>query len=147
MATRSAAATGHTEYTHDELGRRATATRWAAGASTVTTYAYDLFGQLTGVESDRASVGYSYDGWGRVVARRVGAEWTYSLVGVDGHRLVDVDDDGRVIASYLWLGEQCIGRVDGPLGAPLAASFHRDPTGRPLAWGDEHGALHQDSAG
>ena len=112
MARTSTTAAGRTDYGYDLLGRRVSARR----GDSMTTYSYDLFGQLTGVESDGMSVGYSYDGWGRLVARRAGAERTYSLIGVDGHRLVDVDGDGRVIASYLWLGEQCVGRVDGPLG-------------------------------
>ena len=93
------------------------------------------------------AVEYAYDGFGRLVARDDGGGPTYQLVGVDGHRLVDVDATGRVVASYLWLGEQCVGRVDGPLGGPLAASFHRDPIGRPLGWVDGAGRLHDDDGG
>ena len=93
------------------------------------------------------AVEYTYDGFGRLVARDDGGGPTYQLVGVDGHRLVDVDAAGRVVASYLWLGEQCVGRVDGPLGGPLAASFHRDPIGRPLGWVDGAGRLHDDDGG
>jgi YD repeat-containing protein len=146
MARRATGANGRWDFTYDQLGRRAAATN-AGDTATTTTYEYDLFGQLAGAQSEHVSVGYRHDGWGRLVARRACSDATYTLIGVDGHRLVDVDADGHVTASYLWLGEQCIGRVDGPLGAPLAAAFHRDPTGRPLAWSDETGVLQPNSPG
>src|SRR5690606_35142919 len=127
----------------DALGRR----RTAVAADGTTTYRYDLVGQLANVDGPHGSVDYRYDGFGRLVARLDTTGPTYHLVGIDGHRLVDVDGSGRVLASYLWLGEQCIGRVDGPLGGPLAATFHRDLTGRPLCWADETGRLHHDDPG
>lgn len=138
----------HTAYVLDRLGRRVAAQAVTTGGDeTVTSYRYDLFGQLVAVDAPTASVRYVHDGFGRLVTRDDGSGLTHHLIGIDGHRLVDVDAHGRVVASYLWLGEQCVGRVDGPLGGPLAASFHRDPTGRPLAWGDGAGLLHDEPAG
>lgn len=134
---------GTVGYDLDRLGRRV-ASHSARGT---TTYGYDPFGQLESVTGPTETVAYAHDGFGRLVQRDDGDRRTLHLVGVDGHRLVDADEQGRILASYVWLGEQCIGRVDGPLGGPLAATFHRDPTGRPLAWVDGGGTLHDETAG
>lgn len=42
------------------------------------------------------------------------------------------DDGGRVVATYLWDGFACLGRIDGPVGEPLSAAFSLDPTGTPV---------------
>ena len=42
------------------------------------------------------------------------------------------DAGGRIVATYLWDGLWCLGRIDGPPGAPLAAAFSLDPTGTPV---------------
>ena len=136
---------GRVEHEHDRLGRRVTSRTDGHGGTT--RYSYDLFSQLVSVTGPDVAVEYAYDGFGRLIVRDDGSGPTYHLIGIDGHRLVDADTDGRITASYLWLGEQCIGRVDGPLGGPLAATFHRDPTGRPLAWVDGEGTLHEEQPG
>ena len=41
-------------------------------------------------------------------------------------------DDGRVLATYLWDGFACLGRIDGPPGAPLGALFSLDPSQTPV---------------
>lgn len=40
--------------------------------------------------------------------------------------------DGLPRTTYLWDGLSCIGRIDGPVGAPLAACFSLDPTFTPV---------------
>ncbi|HEY3185146.1 MAG TPA: hypothetical protein VGJ77_20060 [Gaiellaceae bacterium] len=42
------------------------------------------------------------------------------------------DTGGRITATYLWDGWACFGRIDGPLGDPLAAAFSLDPSGTPV---------------
>ncbi|MEA2932151.1 MAG: hypothetical protein QOI56_936, partial [Actinomycetota bacterium] len=107
-----------------------------------TRYRYDLFDQLAAVERpDGARVSYHYDGFGRLVGRTEGTRTVHYLVGIDGHRMAEADGHGRVTRSYLWLGDQCVARVDGPVGGPLAATFHRGPCGRPAAVGDAEGRL------
>ena len=44
--------------------------------------------------------------------------------------------------SYLWLGPQCVGMVDGPCGAALAMSFHRVHGGTLVGIGDAGGRIH-----
>jgi hypothetical protein len=41
-------------------------------------------------------------------------------------------DDGAVIATFLWDGWRCLGRIDGEPDQPLAAAFCLDPTGTPV---------------
>jgi hypothetical protein len=39
---------------------------------------------------------------------------------------------GRIVATYLWDGFACLGRIDGPPGEPLAAVFSLDPSLTPV---------------
>jgi hypothetical protein len=41
-------------------------------------------------------------------------------------------DDGRPRTTFLWDGFSCLGRIDGAVGAPLAACFSVDPTFTPV---------------
>jgi large repetitive protein len=49
-----------------------------------------------------------------------------------GRLLSVVGPDGVALAVWLWDGLSCVGRIDGPLGDPLAAAFTLDPTGTPI---------------
>ena len=48
--------------------------------------------------------------------------------------------DGTVRTIFLWDGFACLGRIDGPLGAPLAAVYVLDPTYTPVRMITRHGA-------
>jgi RHS repeat-associated protein len=114
-------------FTYDAVGRRVR----RDGVDGVSRYTYNLCGQLETVTlPDGGEIRYLYDGFGRLVGRETGDSVTYFLVGIDGERLAEANVDGCVTHSYLWLGLQCVGRVDGPLGGPLSASFHRVHGGR-----------------
>ena len=149
QAAWSVTPTGRTDYRNDMLGRRAEA---RVGAER-TDYRYDLFGQLVAVEradDDGASmpaVEYAYDGFGRLVARDEGGGPTYQLVGVDGHRLVDVDATGRVVVPTSGSASSASG---GSTARSAARWRHRStasPIGRPLGWVDGAGRLHDDDGG
>lgn len=73
-------------------------------------FAYDAGGH-------RAGTGEDPPGWARDALGRL---WT-----VRG-------PDGEIAATYLWSGLSCLGRIDGPPDAPLAAAFMLDPTGTPV---------------
>lgn len=125
-------------FVYDPLGRRVE----RHDRTGVTRYRYNLLGLLAAVERpDGPVVEYLYDGFGRLVRRRAGRDTTYYVVGLEGERRADLDAEGRVRASYLWLGPQCVGRIDGPLGGPLAATFHRVHAGWLAAVGDAGGTL------
>lgn len=47
-------------------------------------------------------------------------------------RLWTITKDGRVTTTFLWDGFACLGRIDGDVGAPLAACFSLDPTSTPV---------------
>lgn len=129
---------GSVRFRYDALGRRI-ATESPAG---VTTYRYDLFGQLTEVHlTDGRSIRYRYDGFGRLVGRDDGDTVRCWLVGVDGHRLAEADRNGAVVASWVWIGESCGARIDGPMGKPISATYHRGVDGRPIATAGEDGRL------
>ncbi len=49
-----------------------------------------------------------------------------------GRCWAEVDRDGAVRRVYLWDGTRCLARIDGPVGAPLAAVFSLDPSGTPV---------------
>lgn len=122
----------------DAVGRR-TGRRGPDGE---TLYGYDAFGNLSEVRlPDGRSVRFLYDGFGRLVAREAGGDVRYFVSGLDGKRLVEAGSDGTVSESYLWLGEQCVGSVRGPMGGALGRSFHRIHAGHLTAVGDERGSL------
>lgn len=125
---------GDAAVTYDSMGRRV-----ACGE---TGYRYNLYGQLTEVtRPDGRSVHYLYDGFGRLVGRECGGERVHYIVDFDGHRIAEADADGRVVRSYLWLGDACVGAIDGVVGEPLAQSFHRGVSGRVAAIGSPEGTL------
>ena len=106
--------------------RSAVGPRRATGAERAD-YRYDLFGQLVAIErvdgdgAPTSAVEYTYDGFGRLVARDDGHGPTYHLLGVDGHRLVDVDAAGacvRVVPA---------GSVSSASGGSTARSAARWP--------------------
>jgi large repetitive protein len=73
---------------------------------------------------------YRYDGAGR---RTDVAELprTHHRDGA-GRLWVVTDGDGGVVHTYLWNRYMCFARIDGALGAPLAAAFLLDPSGTPV---------------
>jgi YD repeat-containing protein len=125
-------------FEYDALGRR-TARRDERGE---TLYEYNIFGHLAHVRlPDGKSVRYVYDGCGRLVARETDGGREYYVPGLDGQRLVAADDAGCVRHSYLWLAHQCLGRVAGPQGEPLAESYHRAHGGHLTGVGDATGCV------
>ena len=49
--------------------------------------------------------------------------------------------DGAVLSVFLWDGHRCLGRIDGPPGAPLAAVFCLDPSATPVRVITREGAV------
>jgi RHS repeat-associated protein len=125
-------------FDYDALGRR-TARSDAAG---VTRYTYNLFGQCARVELPHGrAVDYIYDGFGRLVGRQGPGGLVYYVLDLDGRRLAECDAAGRITRSYLWLGPQCVGMVDGPCGGALSMSFHRVHGGTLVGIGDADGRI------
>jgi hypothetical protein len=75
-------------------------------------------------EGRRTSAGEDPPGWSRDALGRL---WTVH------------DPDGTVVATYVWNGFNCLGRIDGPADEPLAAAFMLDPTGTPVRVVTRHG--------
>ena len=65
-------------------------------------------------------------------ARRTPARPQDDVVDDEGRTWVTYDATGAVRSVLLWDGLRCLARVDGPLGAPLAAVFSLDPSGTPV---------------
>ena len=87
-------------------------------------------GRVVSVSVDGRRDEYRYDRNGH----RTGLRSLPSTYHRDEHgRLwVVANPAGEVVTTYLWDGYVCLGRIDGPLGAPLAAVFSTDPTGTPV---------------
>lgn len=49
-----------------------------------------------------------------------------------GRHWATLDPQGRLRHLYLWDGTRCLARIDGPVGAPLAAVFSLDPSATPV---------------
>ena len=122
-------------YEYDDLGRRIA----RHGVDGDTRYSYDMHGYLSRVDLPNGlRIEYFYDGFGRLVGRQVGDCIRYFLVGIDGHRLAEFDEAGRCVCRYLWIGPQCVGRIEGDR---LTQTYHRIHGGRLAAIGNARGEL------
>ena len=137
-------------FEYDALGRRV----GRRGPDGETRYTYDLFGHLARVTlPDGRRIEYLHDGFGRLVGRELEGRARYYVVGFEGHRLAEADGTGRVAASYVWVGSQCVGRV---VDGALAQTYHRINAGllagigdaagtiRAMAWDDPFGGAIED---
>lgn len=126
------------QFEYDAVGRRVA----RHGPEGATRYSYNLLGLLECLQlPGGVTIRYLYDGFGRLVGRTEDEVTTYYIVDLDGHRLAEADGQGRVVATYLWVGASCVGRIDGSAGQPLTYSFHRSYGGRLAAIGDRTGHL------
>ena len=130
--------TGRASFEYDSAGRRIR----KETEEGVTRYSFDGFGQICSIElPDGRIIEYVYDGFGRLVSRQSDAERVYYITDLQGHRLADADDSGRIIRSYLWTGAQCGACIDGTIDHAISRTFHRAHSGRLTAIGDASGCL------
>jgi YD repeat-containing protein len=122
-ACRSPQGDWHYAYSGDHLAR-------IEGPFGARRLRHDAAGRPVHVTEGQRSYGIGYDGDGR--RHRVPAppgSWHRDPLG----RLWTVTGpDGAAHATYLWDGFACLGRIDGPPGAPLAAVFSLDPSLTPV---------------
>lgn len=92
---------------------------------------YDATGRANAVRDSLGYRAFSYDLAGRRIDVAALPAGTHHR---DEHgRLWTITDDrGAVVATFLWEGLWCLGRIDGDARAPLAAVFSLDPTGTPV---------------
>jgi YD repeat-containing protein len=129
---------GARTYAYDALGRRSEEREGGARRR----YAFDMFGALCRAElEDGSAIAYRYDGFGRLVARDTPHGTTYYLPDLDGRRLAEADAAGRIVRSYLWLGQACAAVLDGAPGGALALSLHHAHAGTVAAVGDRDGRV------
>jgi YD repeat-containing protein len=106
--------------------------------------------QLVAITSPTGTRHLTYDRQGRLVRVRQGDEVQTLAYDSGGDRIgtplppthwhrdelgrlwVVKDAQGRIQTTYLWNGFACLGRIDGPPGAPLSAAFSLDPSGTPV---------------
>lgn len=89
----------------------------------------DLEGRPVAVEEQGVCRRISYRAGLRADTGEAPSGWNRD----DDGRLWTVSGPGGVIESfYIWDGFNCLGRVDGPPGEPLAAVFSLDGTGTPV---------------
>lgn len=134
-------ASGRITGCHDEHGDASHPASWS--------YQWDR-DRLTGIDGPFGHRRLSVDHTGRPARRTEGPLIEDLHYGPDGARhgipalptnyhrdaggrlLSVVGPDGVALAVWLWDGLSCVGRIDGPLGDPLAAAFTLDPTGTPI---------------
>ncbi|ASC72317.1 Putative deoxyribonuclease RhsC [Halomicronema hongdechloris C2206] len=93
-------------------------------------YTYDVEGQLTTVQlPDGRVIHYTYDGLGRRVKRQMGDQITLFHYDCNDQLLAETDAQGRVTATYLWVGVQCLGCIRGPVGETAVDFYGTDHLG------------------
>src|SRR5262249_11139453 len=99
MATGLDGPSGSVAFAYDALGRRTE----RHGPEGISRYHYNLFGQLCKVDlPDGETIEYLYDGFGRLFGRRTSTQTSFYITGINGNRLVETDEQGRPVWSYLW---------------------------------------------
>ena len=88
-------------------------------------------GRVTAVRQGGASRRFAYDKRGRMRGIAALPEATHHRDGA-GRLWAITGPAGQVVTTWLWDGWRCIGRIDGPPGAPLAAFFCLDPSATPV---------------
>lgn len=88
-------------------------------------------GRVTADRMNGRSARYEYDSKGRM--RGIADLPRATHHADDAGRVWGVTDPaGRVVATFIWDGWRCIGRIDGAPGDPLAAWFSLDPSATPV---------------
>jgi RHS repeat-associated protein len=109
---------------------------------TTTIYRYDANGRLAEVRrAGRILVRYGYDELGRRVRREAERETRVLHYDPRGNLVAETDETGRATATYLWAGRRCLGRIDGPVGEPVAEWYHLDHRGTAAAVSGPAGEL------
>jgi RHS repeat-associated protein len=120
---------GNVSYGHDAEGRR---TERREDGSRIR-YRYEAAGRLTEAAAGRRTfVRYGYDELGRRVRRESGGDVTLLHYDPRGNLVAETDEQGHARATYLWAGRRLLGRIDGPVGDPVAEWYHLDHRG--TAW-------------
>ena len=132
-------ASGHAiRFEHDANGNRSA----RRDAARVTAYRYDESGRLAEVRRGRhVVVRYAYDALGRRVRREADGETRELHYDPQGNLVAETDGEGRTRATYLWACRRCLGRIDGPVGEPVAEWHHLDHRGTAQAVTGPHGEL------
>jgi YD repeat-containing protein len=112
-------------YHYDAAGRRIA--RDAGGV--VTTYTYDLFGQLTRAGDAR----FTYDGLGRRIAVETPRGIVHEHRDSGGRLWAITDGDGRALHTFIWFDGRMIARLDGDSDAAVSEAFVSDGGGSLLA--------------
>ena len=112
-------------------------------ATSSLTYTFNSADQLTLVTRAGQTMGdYAYDGDGLRVGKTVGEQTVFYLRGPSGNTLAEYDQDGLLIAEYIYAGDRQVAKVepDGGGGDDLSF-FHPDQLGTALYITDESGAI------
>ncbi len=118
---------------------------WSNGSAAlgVLTYTFNGADQLFEVKNGTDVLStYRYDGDGLRVFADNGTEVTYYLRGPGGNTLAEYDDQGSLMAEYLYAGGRQVGKVvpDGS-GGDEVSFFHADYLGSAMVITDDVGGV------
>lgn len=119
----------HVRYRYDAAGRRVA----RIDASGLTTYEYDVLGQLTRVITPGDEIRMTYDGLGRRVAVQSSRGVLFEHRDTGGRLWAVTDAAGRAVHTFLWFGGRIIARIDGDSDNAVAEGYLTDQGGTLIA--------------
>jgi len=116
-------------YRYDAAGRRVA----RIDEHGLTTYEYDVLGQLTRVITPRGEIRMTYDGLGRRMAVQSSRGIVFEHRDTNGRLWAVTDEAGRAVHTFLWFGGRIIARIDGDSDNPVAEGYLTDQGGTLVA--------------
>jgi RHS repeat-associated protein len=97
------------------------------------TYVYDSSNQLIQVlDNSNQIAGYTYNGAGQRIKKVTQSGTKIFHYDLKGHLIAETDEDGEMIAEYIYLGEKLLAMITKPSETEIVSYFHNDHLGTPL---------------
>jgi len=97
------------------------------------TYVYDSSNQLIEVwDGANQIAGYTYNGAGQRIEKVTQSETRIFHYDLRGHLIAETDEDGEMIAEYVYLGDELLAMITKPSETEIVSYFHNDHLGTPL---------------
>jgi len=76
--------------------------------------------------------GYTYNGAGQRIEKVTQSGTKIFHYDLKGHLIAETDEDGEMIAEYIYLGDQLLAMITKPGETEIVSYFHNDHLGTPL---------------
>lgn len=95
-------------------------------------FIYNSSNQLIEVwDNTNQIAGYTYNGAGQRIKKVTQSGTRIFHYDLKGHLIAETDEDGEMIAEYIYLGDQLLAMITKPSETEIVSYFHNDHLGTP----------------